>query len=88
MAAVHTVHTYMSIKGIYSAFFFSRPKSVDDVAHQDEVVSVLKKCVSGGDVSNAPINCMPYYPHTGNGGDIHGVFTTFGCGMGPLYPGY
>ena len=32
--------------------FYSRPKSVDDVAHQDEVVAVLKKSLHGGDVSH------------------------------------
>ena len=28
-----------------------RPKNVDEVAMQDEVVSVLKNCIEGGDVS-------------------------------------
>ena len=30
---------------------FSRPKSVEEVAHQDEVISVLRKCLDGADVS-------------------------------------
>ena len=32
-----------------------RPKNVDEVAMQDEVVSVLKNCIEGGDVSTLAI---------------------------------
>ena len=31
--------------------YYSRPKTVDEVAYQDEVVAVLKKSVEGMDVS-------------------------------------
>ena len=31
--------------------YYSRPRSVDDVAHQEEVVGVLKKSLEGSDVS-------------------------------------
>ena len=30
----------------------SRPRCVGELSHQDEVVSVLKKCVEGVDVSS------------------------------------
>lgn len=30
---------------------FSRPKTIDEVAYQTEVVSVLRKCTEGADVS-------------------------------------
>jgi hypothetical protein len=35
----------------------SRPKCVSDVAHQDEVVAVLKKSVQGADVSHIILRC-------------------------------
>lgn len=39
-----------------------RPKRVDEVAHQDEVVAVLKKCITGADVPN-----MLFYGPPGTG---------------------
>lgn len=39
-----------------------RPKSVDDIAHQDEVVSVLKKSLTGADLPN-----MLFYGPPGTG---------------------
>ena len=35
----------------FNIFLFSRPKNVDEVAFQDEVVAVLKKSLEGADVS-------------------------------------
>ncbi|XP_039267217.2 replication factor C subunit 4-like [Styela clava] len=39
-----------------------RPKCVDDIAHQDEVVAVLKKCITGADLPN-----MLFYGPPGTG---------------------
>lgn len=39
----------------------SRPKSVEEVAYQDEVIAVLKKCLEGSDVSS-----VVSYPHSVN----------------------
>jgi len=58
---------------------WSRPRSVEEVAYQDEVVAVLKKCLQGADVSLLFLNGVcaqnmkylslqlpppPQHPHT------------------------
>lgn len=43
----------MIIKTCLYLLFYSRPRSVDDVAYQDEVVAVLKKSLEGSDVSSS-----------------------------------
>ena len=42
---------------------FSRPKSMDDVAFQFEVVEVLRKCIQGSDVSRNRMICTATF-HT------------------------
>jgi len=42
---IHFLHVYIVW------LFDSRPRTVDDVAYQDEVVAVLKKSLQGSDVS-------------------------------------
>ena len=45
----------------------SRPRSVNDVAHQDEVVAVLKKSLHGGDVSIPLFYCFTTFSRSVTG---------------------
>ena len=47
---IHFLHVYI-VCLIEAWLFDSRPRTVDDVAYQDEVVAVLKKSLQGSDVS-------------------------------------
>ena len=48
---IYGIISWCSMCNCRAVLVDSRPRSVNDVAHQDEVVAVLKKSLHGGDVS-------------------------------------
>ena len=46
---------------VFLFFTCSRPRSVDEVAYQDEVVAVLRKSLQGADVGATVSMCTTYH---------------------------
>lgn len=58
------IQVYLTDSCVIVVFFFftcSRPRSVDEVAYQDEVVAVLRKSLQGADVGATVCMCTTYH---------------------------